>query len=727
MTVLSNSDLLCLMQMPLPGVVIFVHGVNSEGEWFEASEEGLCAGLNRRLGRMDEQLSFSGKAAGQMAPMKYIDSLTEDGYINPLMTSRTYLQPKGNTYSPVIHFRWGYKASKKELKRYGDKIFLNEKNYWGGGPFANGCGSLPDLWNQGVDPRIFGFLNVQGVNPTTRPIYETPPRAYNVLGALRLAKLIKSIRKMQADVPITVVCHSQGNMVGIAAAFLGDRLSKEAGVRCVADTYVLANPPYSLLGTLKKYDNSPFMEQWTQREAKDSQGNRGRVDSLARAKTLKKFFELIAQGKDREDQRDAIEYSTIMANHKKVEDNQSAYDPDVDRRERGVKNHTYGRVTLYSCPHDQVISAAPVQGMGWRGLHPDEVAIVKGESLFTQRVFATNFWVGTKEPSTYHTRENDWRFGKGSNKLFFFPESPPARFNLVKNLRGNEHWYGKVGTIATAPLFYLVTLATSTAGAMRANADPPKDWKVLCDAPGLPQPFLPQAMRYGEVVHVEDGSAVSNFNEDNDPPAAQRNRSKASAKADDPYDNYEATKQVSDKKLAGQMAPKGDVKTEAAQRYEDHAIVRMEARHNNNPDWVKGDVVVGETGSDAELPDGYKEWRNKEIVHILDASVNNPTNHSTIMTNEMHARMALSYDVAIGINRLSSDQMDDFRIEADWRFGESLSEYNPNSIYSEYFLKGSMGNQFLHSWIMKNSDAKMPAEIDETRQGGGYLAVGEAI
>lgn len=57
-----QSKLLCIKQMPLPGVVIFVHGVNSEGEWFEPAEDGLCKGLNRRLGRLSDQMTQIGRA-----------------------------------------------------------------------------------------------------------------------------------------------------------------------------------------------------------------------------------------------------------------------------------------------------------------------------------------------------------------------------------------------------------------------------------------------------------------------------------------------------------------------------------------------------------------------------------------------------------------------------------------------------------------------------------------
>ncbi|ASL46786.1 hypothetical protein bAD24_III05310 [Burkholderia sp. AD24] len=734
-TLLSQAKLLCVLQMPLPGVVIFVHGVNSEGEWFKATEEGLCKGLNRRLGRMEEHLFYSGKAAGQMAPMQYTGSLTDDGFINPQMTSKNYLQPTDDTFSPVIHFRWGYKANKDELKRYGDKIFLNEQDYWGGGPFANGCGSLPDLWNLGVDPRIFGFLNIQGVNPTNRPIFETPPRSYNVMAALRLAKLIESIRKAQPDVPVTVVCHSQGNMVGLAAAFLGDRLSKDAGVRCVADTYVLANPPYSVLGTIPG-DNSPAMEVWTDRMDKDSHGNRGRVGSTARADTLKKFLALIAQGKDREDRRDPLDFRMTMANQNPGPDGKPLYDPDADRQSYGVQNHTYGRVTLYSCPHDQVISAAPLQGMGWRGLHPDEVAKVKGASLFTQRVFASGFKVGesgasapasipsTPTPGVYRTWQDDWRYTKGSTTLFFYPTSPPARFNLVKNLRANEHWVAKILAVASAPVLYVVTMTTSGLGLARANGEPPKNWYVVCDAPALPEPFTPQAMRFNNVVHVQDGTAVSDFNEENDPAASYRNKDKSGNK-DDPYDGFQPS--TKDAILQDQMKPQGDVDSEAGQRYEDHAIARMEARHDNNPDWVKDGVVVGEAGPNAEMPEGYKAWRDKEITHLLDAAINNPTNHSTIMTNDMHAEKALAYDVAIGICRLTEKEMNDFRIEADWRLGDALETTNANSIYYQYFQNGKMNDQFLQDWIQSDGDAKLPSEVDDTREGGNILVVGEAV
>jgi len=65
----SHSLLDCLQQVPSPGIVIFVHGVNSDGEWYHQSEEGLCKGLNTRLKRCDEHLAYPSVEGGQLWPV----------------------------------------------------------------------------------------------------------------------------------------------------------------------------------------------------------------------------------------------------------------------------------------------------------------------------------------------------------------------------------------------------------------------------------------------------------------------------------------------------------------------------------------------------------------------------------------------------------------------------------------------------------------------------------
>lgn len=287
----SYSLLDCLQQMPSPGIVIFVHGVNSDGEWYRAAEAGLCKGLNTRMKRCDEHLCHVAPEAGQLTPLRYRSELSDDGYVDPDYTASTFIVPQAH-FSPVIQFRWGYKASDKELQQYGDSVYLNEHAYWGGGPFANGCSSLPDLWGEGLSDALFLFIHIEHLNPVNdRIVYACPPRPYFVLAALRLAHLVAAIRRQQADVPITLVCHSQGNMVGIAAAFLGNKMpdvrdaAGKSG-RCVADTYVLCNPPYSLL---RRNDT----EGWLQGQVRDVDGNVGRQSGEARRQTLAAFFDIV--------------------------------------------------------------------------------------------------------------------------------------------------------------------------------------------------------------------------------------------------------------------------------------------------------------------------------------------------------------------------------------------------------------------------------------------------
>nr|WP_175917385.1 DUF3274 domain-containing protein [Burkholderia pyrrocinia] len=720
----KDKRLICVKQLPLPGVVIFVYGVNSEGEWFEASEEGLCEGLNRRLGRLDDQMKYRGVDAGQLTPAKYTEGVTPDGFLNPKLLADNYVKPHPS-FSPVIHFRWGYKATLEELKEYGDKIFLNEKDYWGGGPFTNGCSSLPDLWHGGLDDRAFGWTSVQGINPTNRPLYRAPPRAYGVLAALRLAKLIESIRGMQANVPITVVCHSQGNIVGLTAAFFGDALQKVKDPwgregSCVADTYVLTNAPYSFAQSEGQQKSSTLMDTWSQRGTKDDKGNRGRQTYAARTQTFGKFLSIIGARAAYELSPDKVDED--MANGRVSPTSNKSYAAQDDRARHGLNGSTYGRVTSYCCPHDQVISAVTVQGIGWRGIGKHELDDIGVSGVLTQRVFASGFPVGVQKPYRYW--EDDWRHDKkGTTPGFWYPPSLPARFGLIGAIKGNESIFGMMGTLITAPIMYAATAVTSTLKMFRVNEDPPKGWTIVADAPALDEPFPPKALRFGKPILTEDGEAKSDFNEGNDPPSAWRDASKTDAdkQADDPYDQYKAKNKDGD--------AKGTAESEAGQRYEDRALMRMEARRTLNTEWVDGDGhVIGEDGK-SDLPDGYKDWRDKQITDWFDrGTTNSPTNHSTTMTNPEHARKALAYDVAIGPCYLTPEQWKALRIEADWRMGEGIPLDNENKKYSDYFSSGQLDRMAMHEWVhIKDCEGNMPGKIVDEREGQLYLKAGGVV
>ncbi|RQS17499.1 DUF3274 domain-containing protein, partial [Burkholderia sp. Bp8992] len=148
-----------------------------------------------------------------------------------------------------------------------------------------------------------------------------------------------------------------------------------------------------------------------------------------------------------------------------------------------------------------------------------------------------------------------------------------------------------------------------------------------------------------------------------------------------------------------------------------------------NTEWLDGDGhVIGEDGK-SEMPEGYKEWRDKQIVDWLDrGSTNSPTNHSTTMTNPDHAKKALAYDVAIGVCYLTPEQMKALRIEADWRMEDGIPDDNPNKKYTEYFVRGKFDELPMHEWVhAESSEGNMPDTITDEREGQFYLNVGGAI
>lgn len=410
-----------------PGLVIFVHGVNSDGEWYEEAEKGLLSGLNKRLG-LEHALSDDARlTAAQYAP-----ELLPNGELNASLSGKTFIDNPGQ--SPVIRFRWGYKAagrdstegSQDEKAVYASKIYLNELDAWGGGPFQNGTSALPYMWGEGLDDRVFWWLYANMFPIEGREVYASPPRAYFAHAAHRLKELIKAIRDKQPDCPVTVVCHSQGNMVALGAALLGE------ADHAVADTYVLCNPPYSL--------ESLGMDQLVNDDAKSATGQFGSVTTQARQQTFTNFLQAVRK---RAGQGQTLE--SINRRHSFVrpgaceqlfglgafpEDPAQLLPPGQDRDNRG-------RVFLYCNPHDQVIGVSPVQGIGWRGVSQLQMTQVGAEGVLHQRVWAMSserqsppFAVGaqawTNRPYRYLQDHHD-------AAQFWRPPPPSMRFRLSWN------------------------------------------------------------------------------------------------------------------------------------------------------------------------------------------------------------------------------------------------------------------------------------------------------
>ena len=686
-TLLNESYLDVVMQLPLPGIVIFVHGVNSDGEWFQAAERGLCDGLNTRLARQRGEIVHANIDGGQLKAVEYLDDLTADGYLNPDKQPDTFIASDAH-YSPVIQFRWGYKASAEDLQTYGDGIFLNEKNYWGGGPFANGCTSLPDLWGQGLNDQLFLWLHAQHLNPTNdRMVYACPPRPYYVLAALRLAKLIKAIREKQADVPITIVCHSQGNMVSLAAAFLGDRLGEVKDVagkpgRCVADSYVLCNPPYSLL-------KKNLVEAWSGTGIAEKEFHWGRQTLKARTTTLKNFFDIIRKQAEKAQAPGKID--AFMKNQP------HGFTAQADREQWGYgpNKSNHGRVTLYFNPHDQVISASPVQGIGWRGMSAEEINATGGDDMFCQRVFAEKFPVGKEGIEKYHFwNDHHGACLKPGSQSFWHPESPRAKYAIKKGADANKNWFAKVMTVVTAPVFYLVTAVID----IRINALPDENWETPLKAPKLPEPFEPKSMRFGKVSDV--------FDEGTDAPGASRDRERVREEGD-PYDTDEGGE------------AEGSKDTEASLRYEHHALLRMRARREDlykDSDKSKGlyrdSEFVTEEDNLSGASDDYKAWRTKKIKEALAENIKAPaTDHSSIMTNPEHAKKALAYDIPVGVCHIKGEDMRMYRQMADWRYLKGLNKKNDASKFFEYFGFGVFEDKSVYKWAKNDAEGKIPGGI----------------
>ena len=680
----GHGERLVPCRLPLPGVVIFVHGVNSDGEWYDDAEQGLCKGLNTRLARQAAQLALPGDDTGRLIACEYTPELDAAGFIDPDRSHANFIQDQSN-WSPVIRFRWGYKATKRDVKDFGDSVFLNEDDYWGGGPFANGCSALADLWTDGLNDRLFLWLTAQHLNPVPgREVYHCPHRAYYAFAALRLARLLKSIRDKQADCPITVVCHSQGNMVGLAAAFLADRLGIQA------DNYVLCNPPLSLV-------DKNGTEDWVQRYTTNGAGQSGRVSHGARLDTLANFFKLLKARAGCEPPAERVDQ--YMANPKPA-DGSPGFTAASDRQQWGLDGrHTHGRVTLYCNPHDQVISADSVQGIGWRGMSADEIAKTGGAGVFAQRVFAHAYPVGAAGGKDYDFwAERNKRDPDPYPGSFWIPPSPPAHYALQQGVTSNQSVVGKVLSVLSAPFFIVATGAVKA----RVNADPRTGWKIPINAPALPESFLPETRHYGEVLEEFDASF--------DPAGKARNRNRADAPPDDPYTQH-GVHRTRDGRDSD--APLGNEHTEAQLRYEHRAQLRMKARRQGKAE--ADGSVPGETQGGSASAD-YQAWRTGEIRQMLKDCVNaHATDHSSILTNPMHAEKALAYDVAIGVCTLSEQDWRELRVEADWRYCvEGLDKAHPHRYLGEYFMLGFMDKKPLEEWV-KSGEARRPAGIVDTR------------
>ena len=402
-TLPGGGDVHLIAPPPKPCVTILVHGVNDLAGCYARIESGLCQGLNERLD-MPETLPGGMNNPGYMRSAGY--SLPSDDSGKATNPDAMYYRRKFNaaddakpTRSVVIPFYWGFREEEAHINKtapHGEWLDRNNNRLdkagtKEGGQFANATTNLPDMWGKGFNGKLFGFISLDKIGgDMTHPLHSAAGRRYMVLAAMRLAMVIKIIRKRYPNDTINVVGHSQGTLLTLLAhAYL-----KDDGVRA-ADCVVMLNSPYSLF--------EPFTEKF--QSTKGSQQT-----SQARIATLNGILQFIAQAPNlhpalsRVALKNCPGYGAIggsgwtggagsQANIKGGK---------IPFNERDNRGSTY----LYFTPQDQTVGLANVKGIGWQGIG-DEVYGQPVRSLlplhFHQRVFTLRKRAGEPERVGKHT------------------------------------------------------------------------------------------------------------------------------------------------------------------------------------------------------------------------------------------------------------------------------------------------------------------------------------
>ncbi|MEY8501591.1 hypothetical protein AALC12_04525 [Proteus faecis] len=398
----------------LPGIIIFVHGVNSEGEWYEDAEKHLCEGLNKRL-NLPEKFKLKANEYYENEFKANKNKIEDSRYYNQYNSHEIEILNN----SPIVRFYWGYRSNKDEIKKYdiplknkkGDsylrlekeiiaekydeyssftetkddhydpyllssdkekKLFISQKLskqhgifYWNGGPFQNGTNQLVSLWSE------FGFnraphirnkvplpLDLQWFNPESdRILASCPPRHYYAHAVGRLAKLIKMNRENNLYDTVSVISHSQGTMIALAAAAI------EA-----PDALFVLNSPYALHDYSLNAVSYPPDEQ---------------ISAEQREATLQAIINKVAKNKDKlKDHPCGYKGLVVGLNEegkswspkdkiRKVNDNNATSQGNplkLTENDFIQERDNHGRTYIYCNPHDRVMGASPLHSIGWNGI-----------------------------------------------------------------------------------------------------------------------------------------------------------------------------------------------------------------------------------------------------------------------------------------------------------------------------------------------------------------------
>lgn len=354
---IPNLNTTCKMEVPadLPGVVIFLHGVNDPGASYESVETGLCQGVNERLDRPD---LVAGRYGAEYEKLRKLPSEdVQDDQKGILDDPDTYLYQRDTknpkTRSLMIPFYWGYRAEPGEVKRdknddptklrdqYQDVRGNRLDRHFGkgGGFFANATNNLSQMYDKGLDKTLL-HKAVQARLPNTLYMGEGPHRRYFVLAATRLAMLVREIRRVSPDETITIMGHSQGTLITL----LAQALLVDEGQRC-ADTLIMVDSPYSLFPnvTPKGHDTLSTLTRIVT-EVTQAPHTQPPLSDLRNPATYCG--------------RSGPKWSPAQGVRKDKVGNLAIF-PERDNR---------GKVYLYFCPDDTTVALDDVKGIGTYGV-----------------------------------------------------------------------------------------------------------------------------------------------------------------------------------------------------------------------------------------------------------------------------------------------------------------------------------------------------------------------
>ena len=498
----------------MPGIVIFVHGVNSDGEWYLDASKEFARGLNQRLGREDLK-GLEKDTKGDE------DKVTANRYLKSVRGERVK--------SPVIPFWWGYQTQPTERKivkgtdqhggtpaktdLYGNP--LRTDGAWGGGPFQNGGAALTSFWLPTGFRKdvLFGTVDVNTINPVVgRMLCDCPPRLYYAHAARRLANLIKDIRKNLPNEPINIVSHSQGTIVALCALFFLDKVRGP-------DTVILNSSPY-------RFDTA-ITDVISASDGKRSvQPKQARIDTFVNAVKIvggatkgypappEPKFACTVEHKPRHAYDDAVYcHKPADAPQWQAEIGGKVEDPEGPRGQDGKpwwsnakfeRKDTRGKLFVNFNPGDRVIGVSAVSGMGWRGIPPNYMEKVNQEKNVQQRLFArgTN---GEHNPPV-GAKPSDKAlpyFYKQLVPVAASPNGEPAykreELRYVDGSKPNAMW-----KIEPEKILGLVPVQGDLQSNERGEVE-----SVIVNAPEVPRPLdLPQEFDGGYVMyHGEKGMA----------------------------------------------------------------------------------------------------------------------------------------------------------------------------------------------------------------------------